>query len=241
MGGLVSTRPRMRMPYDMRQFMAQIEWGTELRSGARLACLLACLVIRPKISSSVRRSNEIWRAGGRPVSLSLSLTRPLSPLIIIIIRRQREGGRERERAILFPRDSSWWIRGRPNHETSLDSRSLARQVGRHASRRRRPPPLSGQDRQDLYGQPRAEHCFRALHRSTVEVHRGAKSNPTTFICLVMYGKSPELHDARYVPPKSVVAVADAVAVAAASLIKISTSDLGLIVQNKDVTWMGAPN
>ena len=57
----------------------------------------------------------------------------------------------------------------------------------------------------------------------------------------MYGKSPELHDARYVPPKSVVAVADAVAVAAASLIKISTSDLGLIVQNKDVTWMGAPN
>ena len=46
----------------------------------------------------------------------------------------------------------------------------------------------------------------------------------------MYGKSPELHDARYVPPKSVVAVA-----VAASLIKISTSDLGLIVQNKDVT------
>ena len=235
------------MPYDMRQFMAQIEWGTELRSGARLACLLALLSGQKSARPFVGRTKYGERAGGRAAcfALSLSLTRPLSPLIIIIIRRQREGGRERERAILFPRDSSWWIRGRPNHETSLDSRSLARslarQVGRHASRRRRPPPLSGQDRQDLYGQPRAEHCFRALHRSTVEVHRGAKSNPTTFICLVMYGKSPELHDARYVPPKSVVAVADAVAVAAASLIKISTSDLGLIVQNKDVTWMGAPN
>ena len=59
--------------------------------GAELACLLSG---QKSARPSVGRTKYGERAGGRPVSLSLSLARPLSPLIIIIIRRQRERGRE---------------------------------------------------------------------------------------------------------------------------------------------------
>ena len=91
------------------------------------------LVIRAKIGSLAKwpdqrtkygkRASE--RASKRPSFLSPSLSRSAETTFPLSLSLSSAAERE---AILFPRDS-WRIRGRPNHETSLDSRTTYRHPG----------------------------------------------------------------------------------------------------------------
>ena len=88
LGGLFPSADPACLPYGMWQFMIQNEWGTELAS----------LVIRTKICSPIRGRTKYGER--RPLSLSLSQTRPLSPSLSLSSgrtwERGREGGREGE-------------------------------------------------------------------------------------------------------------------------------------------------
>ena len=107
--------------------------NAERRSPVRRPARRPPLVIRAKIGSLAKWPDQRTKYGKRaseraskrpsflssPLSCSDETTFPLSLSL--------SSAAERE-AILFPRDS-WRIRGRPNHETSLDSRTTYRHPG----------------------------------------------------------------------------------------------------------------
>ena len=123
LGGLVP--PHRLLPYGMRQFMVQDECGAEVaRPPARPSSASRYPGKNRLAGKMARPTNEIWqaseRASKRPSFLSPSLSRSAETTFPLSL--SLSSAAEREGAILFPRDS-WRIRGRPNHETSLDSRT----------------------------------------------------------------------------------------------------------------------